>query len=262
MYATEYRKALRDAGFDGFRVLLFEDNGGLSQASGEERGLDLTPKFFISVLKAILVGDILNVMGYRMRPYEIVGGSTDEAITKCKRIMFDCFAERRNTLRALRVCRKILQQVEVNRLQPKPKVTVIGEFWAMTTEGDGNYRLQRFLEGEGAEVESTMLMSWLLYQTWQIRWDTKQRMMLRAHDQSSRGLVGADSCRRICLAHDLCAVLQGAGPEALSPARHERDRDDLASALRQSSARRRRSYGGRQSNSDRSAPQSAHGSER
>src|SRR5208282_6024959 len=28
MYVTEYRKALRDAGFDGFRVLLFQQSGG------------------------------------------------------------------------------------------------------------------------------------------------------------------------------------------------------------------------------------------
>ena len=31
MYVTEYRKALRDAGFDGFRVMLFQQTGGLSR---------------------------------------------------------------------------------------------------------------------------------------------------------------------------------------------------------------------------------------
>ena len=33
-YVTEYRKALRDAGFEGFRVLLFQQTGGLKQATG------------------------------------------------------------------------------------------------------------------------------------------------------------------------------------------------------------------------------------
>ena len=32
MYVTEYRKALRDAGFDGFKVVLFQQTGGLKQA--------------------------------------------------------------------------------------------------------------------------------------------------------------------------------------------------------------------------------------
>jgi predicted nucleotide-binding protein (sugar kinase/HSP70/actin superfamily) len=49
----------------------------------------------------------------------------------------------------------------------KPKVSVIGEFWAMTTEGDGNYGLQRFLEQEGAEVDIQIVTNWLLYNVWE-----------------------------------------------------------------------------------------------
>ena len=45
-YVTEYRKALRDSGFEGFRVLLFQQTGGLKQATGEEMGLQMNPKFF------------------------------------------------------------------------------------------------------------------------------------------------------------------------------------------------------------------------
>src|SRR5882757_3222345 len=51
-YVTEYRKALRDSGFDGFRVLLFQQQGGLKQATGEEQGLKMNPEFFIALLKA------------------------------------------------------------------------------------------------------------------------------------------------------------------------------------------------------------------
>src|SRR2546421_2028831 len=35
MYEAEYRLALRNAGFDGFRVLLFQQSGGLNQAQAE-----------------------------------------------------------------------------------------------------------------------------------------------------------------------------------------------------------------------------------
>jgi predicted nucleotide-binding protein (sugar kinase/HSP70/actin superfamily) len=38
-YVTEYRKALRDGGFDGFRVMLFQQQGGPKQATGDELGL-------------------------------------------------------------------------------------------------------------------------------------------------------------------------------------------------------------------------------
>jgi predicted nucleotide-binding protein (sugar kinase/HSP70/actin superfamily) len=78
----------------------------------------------------------------------------------------------------------------VDRLQPKPKVSIIGEFWAMTTEGEGNYRLQRFLESEGAEVEVQLVVSWLLYMIWQVRHDTRRRMTLPGEDGGRRGLAG------------------------------------------------------------------------
>ena len=79
MYVTEYRKALRDAGFDGFRVMLFQQQGGLSQATGEESGLELNAPFFAGMLKGLIAGDVINGIGYRLRPYEVVPGATDEA---------------------------------------------------------------------------------------------------------------------------------------------------------------------------------------
>ncbi|MBN9164005.1 MAG: 2-hydroxyglutaryl-CoA dehydratase, partial [Myxococcales bacterium] len=53
MYVTEYRKALRDAGFDGFRVMLFQQTGGLKQATGDDVGLELNPTFFWSIVKGM-----------------------------------------------------------------------------------------------------------------------------------------------------------------------------------------------------------------
>jgi len=89
MYVTEYRKALRDAGFDGFRVMLFQQQGGLSQATGEASGLELNPAFFIGLLKGLIAGDVINGIGYRLRPYEKVAGSTDAAIAQAKDICRD-----------------------------------------------------------------------------------------------------------------------------------------------------------------------------
>src|SRR5256885_11347751 len=88
-YVTEYRKALRDSGFDGFRVLLFQQTGGLKQATGEGVGLEMNPQFFWGVIRAILVGDVLNSLGYRIRPYEIEPGATDRALETSKRIISD-----------------------------------------------------------------------------------------------------------------------------------------------------------------------------
>jgi len=188
MYVTEYRKALRDAGFEGFRVMLFQQQGGLSQASGEEPGIDLNPAFFIAMIKGIVAGDVLNALGYRIRPYELEPGATDRALEACKKIVYQALYERTNVLVALYKCRKVLETVKVDRLRARPKVSIIGEFWAMTTEGDGNYHLQKFLEAEGAENDIQLTTAWILYNIWEIGRDTRERLALRFDDVDPRGL--------------------------------------------------------------------------
>jgi hypothetical protein len=69
MYVTEYRKALRDAGFDGFRVLLFQQTGGLKQATGEEVGSQDRPALLLVALcKALIAGDVINLWATASAP--------------------------------------------------------------------------------------------------------------------------------------------------------------------------------------------------
>jgi predicted nucleotide-binding protein (sugar kinase/HSP70/actin superfamily) len=192
MYVTEYRKALRDAGFDGFKVVLFQQTGGLKQATGEESGLDLNPAFFWAIVKALIAGDVLNALGYRIRPYEIIPGDTDRALAACKEVIYAALENRTNIMLAMWRCRPILAAVKVDRTIPKPKVSIIGEFWAMTTEGDGNYQLQRFLEGEGAEADIQLVTAWLLYTVWEGTHDTKDRANLRGADKAKHGLAAME----------------------------------------------------------------------
>jgi predicted nucleotide-binding protein (sugar kinase/HSP70/actin superfamily) len=189
MYVTEYRKALRDAGFDGFRVILFQQTGGFSQATGDDIGLRMDFPFFTSLTKAVLAGDVINAIGYRLRPYEVEAGATDRAMDVAKKACYDAFTEKKSILFALWKAKEAFTEVKVDRLMPKPKVSIIGEFWAMTTEGDGNYQLQRFLEGEGAEADIQLVAAWLLYMLWESRNDTKNRKMLRGVDFSKYGLA-------------------------------------------------------------------------
>jgi predicted nucleotide-binding protein (sugar kinase/HSP70/actin superfamily) len=202
-YVTEYRKALRDSGFDGFRVLLFQQTGGLKQATGEGVGLEMNPTFFWSVIRAILIGDALNALGYRIRPYEIEPGATDRALETAKRHIATAFENAASIPMALYRARKELGKVKVDRLRAKPRVGIIGEFWAMTTEGDGNYGLQRFLEAEGAEPDIQIVTAWLLYMIWQGRYDTEQRAKLRGTDKTNKeggskfSLEGVDVRKRL-----------------------------------------------------------------
>ncbi|MBI5514713.1 MAG: 2-hydroxyglutaryl-CoA dehydratase [Deltaproteobacteria bacterium] len=193
MYVTEYRKALRDAGFEGFRVMLFQQQGGLSQATGDDVGIEMNPPFFIAIIKAIVSGDVLNALAYRVRPYELVPGATNAAVEASKRILYEALRTRANIFLALYRCRKEFLKVQVDKLRPRAKVSIIGEFWAMTTEGDGNYHLQKFLESEGSENDIQLTTAWLLYNIWEVARDTRERKLLKSSDGGQYGLAAMDT---------------------------------------------------------------------
>ncbi|HEX9103298.1 MAG TPA: 2-hydroxyglutaryl-CoA dehydratase, partial [Polyangia bacterium] len=71
--------------------------------------------------------------------------------------------------------------------------------WAMTTEGDGNYGLQRFLESEGAECDIQLVTAWILFMIWEQRWDTQQRMVLKKEDTARKGLAGKNATKKLAM---------------------------------------------------------------
>ena len=186
MYITEYKKALRDAGFDGFRITSFEHDKGIFQGDEiEDDILNFSPKFFIVLIKSIIIGDIINLLGYKMRPYEIEVGSVDKAIEACRDQVSTAFLEKKNLTKVLWDCRTILEKVALNRLQPKAKVLVMGEFWAAMTEGDGNYNLHRFLESQGAECIPQPIMNRLMLSLWEAERAVLKRESLAVEEASS-----------------------------------------------------------------------------
>ena len=172
MYVTEYRKALRDAGFDGFRVVLFQQTGGLKQATGEESGLEMNPTFFWAHRQGARRGRRAQRARLPHPPLRGRRRATPTArIEQCKKIVYDgARGRRRTSSRALWKCKPLLEAREGRPHAARSRrSSIIGEFWAMTTEGDGNYQLQRFLESEGAEADIQLVTAWLLYTVWEAR---------------------------------------------------------------------------------------------
>jgi len=207
MYEAEYRFALQNAGFDGFRVLLFKDSDGIKAASGEP-GLKFTVDFGFGMLNAMHLGDVFNDLIYQIRPFEVSKGETDrvfrEAVdglcadlenrksfeieqcapdwakpkfksSKILRNTFNVFGKMREHLRgkdylnALKSATEKMDSVEVDRTRVKPKVKITGEFWAQITEGDGNFNMFSFLEREGAEVMVEPIATWVAYLMYQAK---------------------------------------------------------------------------------------------
>jgi len=207
MYEAEYRYALKNAGFDGFRVLLFKDSDGIKAASGEP-GLKFTIDFGFGMLNAMHMGDVINDLIFQIRPYEVNAGETDRVFHEMVDSLCEDLRNRkafeieqsapnwlkpkvksnkilRNTLNvfgkwhehmwgkdylnALENARQKMDLIEVDRLRVKPLVKITGEFWAQTTEGDGNFHMFEFLEREGAQVLVEPIATWVAYLMYQAK---------------------------------------------------------------------------------------------
>lgn len=210
MYEAEFRLALQNSGFDGFRVLLFQQGGGLNQ-SEVEAGIEFNLNFFLSLLNGMFMGDLLNEVAYHIRPYEVVPGRTNEVFERCVALCQDRLRGKNydeihggalasflskltpvsddrdaasflDQLRsdfytgAFAECARMLQEeVEVDYTRAKPLVKITGEFWAQTTEGDGNFNMFPFLEREGAEVLVEPVGTWIAYMLNQAKTECRDR---------------------------------------------------------------------------------------
>jgi predicted nucleotide-binding protein (sugar kinase/HSP70/actin superfamily) len=208
MYEAEYRLALRNAGFDGFRVILFQQSGGLNQAEAEA-GLEMNLDFFLGILNAMNMGDVLGELAHQIIPYEVNAGETDRVLESSFDYLHDVLRNRKpvrlagraeaiarqlNALSGAQYLAKFLDQlygdgiteplkrvlrqfseIEVDRFRVRPVVKVTGEFWAQTTEGDGNFNMFRFLEREGAEVLVEPVGTWIMYMIHQAKQKVRDR---------------------------------------------------------------------------------------
>lgn len=200
-YAAEYRLALQNAGYDGFRVLRFQQDEGIRQKVSAP-GLKYTIDFGLGMMKVLFLGDALNDMTHNIRPYEINPGETN-------RVMAECVEDLCNHLRTYKApdlsrktpawlssrlekkpflwgvmsflykmrqhlrgpeymdvmerCRTRIDSIAIDRTRVRPIVKVVGEFWAQTTESGGNYRMFDFLEREGAHAQPEAIGTWLAY---------------------------------------------------------------------------------------------------
>ena len=216
MYENEFRIALRSAGYHGFRVLSFSQDHGIKASTGHT-GLHFSVDFGMNALHAFILGDLLNKVHRRLKPYEMQAGSTVRAVARAADLIAEHFRSGHafdledivpsfllpqraskwyrvpNTFGKVwshlygdalttvlpRAARE-LEKVEVDWLQVKPVVKVIGEFWAQMTESDGNFRMLDFLESEGAEVSIEPISTWVLYLLQQNKERAAYRAKVRA----------------------------------------------------------------------------------
>jgi predicted nucleotide-binding protein (sugar kinase/HSP70/actin superfamily) len=177
-YHESYSMALGGLGLNDFRMFLLAQDE-LDQGASGGGGLEINLPLSLGLIWSILIGDILTDLEYQVRPYEVKPGQTDQVLKDSVEYIYKTFLNRpvqKNKwsvigwhlttgyfTKAIKHVRKMFDAIEVDRLRPRAKVKITGEFWLQTHEGEGNYNIKRWLEAEGAEVIPPPVAVWLNY---------------------------------------------------------------------------------------------------
>jgi predicted nucleotide-binding protein (sugar kinase/HSP70/actin superfamily) len=120
---------------------------------------------------SVIVGDILDRLLWRIRPYEKESGMTDEFIERAMHRMADSFESHGAKLKFDQILQDLDEVIEegitiIDRLiPPKPLIGIVGEIY-LRTHVHANQDVIRVLERYGAEVVNASIGEWVNYTTY------------------------------------------------------------------------------------------------
>ena len=161
-YIALIRKALKDSGHPEVPVISLTAASGLDE---DNSGFNIfKPALLIKALYALLYGDLIMQLLYRVRPYETRPGSADELY---ERMMAQAKATLLHTSRSgfYKLCQKTVDAFEALPLtndRSKPRVGVVGEI-LVKFHPTANNQVVRVIEQEGCEANVPGLVDFFLF---------------------------------------------------------------------------------------------------
>jgi predicted nucleotide-binding protein (sugar kinase/HSP70/actin superfamily) len=185
MYPQEYLKVVNEAGFEGFRILIFGSDLGSDLPPGSAIQFDL--EFRINILVATVLADLMHVSECALRPRALDRDELASVLSRVERMLFEAFRSRLwfvRLPRALARAGRLLDAVPRHD-EPLPLIFITGEFFANLAHNDGNYNLRRFICDEGCEPIPGLMVQRMLYDNWR-RTQEALRGIRYAADSSER----------------------------------------------------------------------------
>ncbi|MBW1695679.1 MAG: CoA activase [Deltaproteobacteria bacterium] len=165
---NKYQRIVLDS-FPEFRHVKI---GSLTTSDGYSLDGLINPERVSGLRKAgylsIVVTDVLERLLWRIRPYEIKPGITDEFIEKSMHIMEACFERYGAQQRFDKIIDRLESLIEEGKslikpdLPRKPLIGIVGEIY-LRHHVHANQDLIRLLEHYGAEVVNASLAEWVNY---------------------------------------------------------------------------------------------------
>ena len=164
-YVAFIRKALKDAGYPQIPVLALSVQGIETNP-----GFTYTPSLINRTMQAVVLGDLLMKVLYRVRPYELEPGSANALYEKWDKRAGDYLAGSKEYRRQTEGSFKKLvselvddfDNLPLRDIPRKPQVGVVGEI-LVKYHPDANNHVVDVIEREGCEAVVPGLMDFLLY---------------------------------------------------------------------------------------------------
>ena len=161
-YIALIRKALKDSGHPEVPVISLTAASGLDE---DNPGFNIfKPALLIKAVYALLYGDLIMQLLYRVRPYETEPGSADELY---ERMMAEAKGELIHASRSsfYKLCQRTVDAFEALPLtndRSKPRVGVVGEI-LVKFHPTANNQVVRVIEQEGCEANVPGLVDFFLF---------------------------------------------------------------------------------------------------
>ena len=157
-YTAFLRKALKDAGFSQVSVVAISATG-----IEKNEGLKISAGMLDSAIKALVYGDLLQTLLLRVRPYELIEGSSEKLYTKWLDL---CYMSLSKTSAGVgRKIKAIVQEFDdlpLRDVARKPRVGIVGEI-LVKFHPDANNNAIGVVENEGCEAVVPGMLDFFLY---------------------------------------------------------------------------------------------------
>jgi len=169
MYPQEYLKALDDAGFKNFRIVIFS-TGFTRDPVHRNSALKININFRLGMLHSAILADIFHAAECAIRPYAIDKKSALEIIENAQEHVNHTFGKKRYIFKlpkALKEAGNMIADIPKSDIE-LPRILVTGEIFANLAHNEGNYNIRRFIMDEGCEVLPGYLTQRIMYDMWRM----------------------------------------------------------------------------------------------
>ena len=168
MYPEEYMKVVDAAGFEGFRILIFNSDIVQDPPMPKGAAFPFSVWFKIHFLISFILADFLHIAECAIRPYTKDKDALMKTIDDCKEMFLKAFESPFFLIKipiALRKAGKMFAKIEKED-KKIPLIFVTGEIFANLAHGDANYNLRRFIADEGCEAIPGLVTQRGVYEGW------------------------------------------------------------------------------------------------